>query len=59
MKNGQTFVSAVPLDRLQAWIVAASALGGLAFAKLPLLVVLLGATLLSMVLAEFGEAGIQ
>ena len=45
--------------RPQAWIVAASALGGLAFAKLPLLVVLLGATLLSIVLAEFEEAGIQ
>ena len=45
--------------RPQAWIVADFAIGGLAFGKLPLLVVLLGATLLSIVLAEFEEAGIQ
>ena len=45
--------------RLQAWIIAACALGGLALAKLPLLAVLLGATLISIVLAEFEEARIQ
>jgi chromate transporter len=45
--------------RLPAWIVAASALCGLALVKLPLLVVLLGATLLSIVLAAFEEAEIQ
>jgi chromate transporter len=41
--------------RLQAWIVAACALGGLALANLPLLVVLLGATLISIILAEGGR----
>jgi chromate transporter len=45
--------------RPQAWIVAASALGGIAFAKLPLFIVLLGATLLSIVLARFEEARIR
>jgi chromate transporter len=45
--------------RAQAWIVAASAIGGLVIAKLPLLIVLLGATLLSIVLAEFEQAGVE
>jgi hypothetical protein len=45
--------------RLQAWIAAACALGGLALAKLPLLMVLLAATLISIVLAEFEEARFQ
>jgi chromate transporter len=43
----------------QAWIVAGAAVIGLALAKLPLLVVLLGATLVSIVLAELGKAGRQ
>ena len=45
--------------RVQAWIVAACALGGLALAKLPLLAVLLGATLISIVLAEVEGTKIQ
>ena len=45
--------------RPHAWIVAGSAVIGLALVKLPLLVVLPGAMLLSVFLAEFGEAGSQ
>jgi chromate transporter len=45
--------------RPQAWIVAAAAFAGIAFAKLPLLVVLLGASLLSIVLAQIEEAVMQ
>jgi chromate transporter len=44
--------------RPQAWIVATAALVGIAFAKLSLPVVLLGATLLSVVVAEFEEASL-
>jgi len=45
--------------RSQAWIVAGGAIIGLALAKLPLLVVLLGTTLVSIVLSEFDEANSQ
>jgi chromate transporter len=46
-------------SRSQAWIVAGGAIIGLALAKLPLLVVLLGTTSVSIVLAEFGAANSQ
>jgi chromate transporter len=41
--------------RAQAWVVAAAAFAGIAFAKLPLLAVLLGTSLLSIILAEIEE----